>query len=259
MMAFRATVCELSGDPAGLERGWQALVDHVRISGSDLVVLPEMPFYPWLPARREADPSQWSQAVEAHDEWLSRLDELAPAAVLGTRPVLIDGAPRNQGFLWSPQDGYRPLRAKYYLPDERGFWEASWYGRGDHQFEPVDHGEMRIGLLICTEIWFFEHGRAYGRNGVHLIATPRATEAATVDKWLVAGRAAAVVSGAYSLSSNRGGLDRNGVQFGGTGWIVSPDGEVLGLTSTENPFCTVELDLAAAERAKQTYPRYVKD
>ena len=47
--------------------------------------------------------------------------------------------------------------------------------------------------------------------------------------------------------------------LGGQGWAIGPDGEVLGLTSRERPFVTVALDLAVAERAKQTYPRYVAD
>jgi len=45
--------------------------------------------------------------------------------------------------------------------------------------------------------------------------------------------------------------------LGGQGWIVGPDGQVLGLTSRERAFVTVEIDLREAERAKQTYPRYV--
>ena len=87
--------------------------------------------------------------------------------------------------------------------------------------------------------------------------TPSATVQATLDKWLAGGRAAAVVSGAYSLSSNIVGSEEDAIHFGGQGWIIDPDGIVLGLTSHEQPFLTVDMDLAAAERAKQTYPRYV--
>ncbi len=89
-----------------------------------------------------------------------------------------------------------------------------------------------------------------------MIVTPRAKERASLEKWLVAGRSAAVVSGAFCLSSNRSGEGRN-TDWGGQGWIIGPDGEVLGLTSKEQPFITVEIDLSEAECAKQTYPRYV--
>jgi len=48
-----------------------------------------------------------------------------------------------------------------------------------------------------------ERARAYGKVGVHLIVNPRATERSTLDKWLTGGRAAAVIAGAFCLSSNR--------------------------------------------------------
>jgi N-carbamoylputrescine amidase len=102
-----------------------------------------------------------------------------------------------------------------------------------------------------------ECARLYGKEGVHIIVTPRATVKATLDKWLVGGRSAAIVSGAFSLSSNRVSSEKHSVHFGGQGWIVGPDGEVLGLTSREQPFVTIEIDLSVAECAKQTYPRYV--
>jgi len=101
-----------------------------------------------------------------------------------------------------------------------------------------------------------ERGRAYGKQGVHLLVTPRATGKPTVEKWLVGGRAAAVVSGAFSLSSNR--FSRS-VDLGGQGWVVGPDGQVLAVTSRAQLFLTVSIDLEEAERAKGTYPRYMLD
>jgi N-carbamoylputrescine amidase len=104
-----------------------------------------------------------------------------------------------------------------------------------------------------------EHARAYGQAGVHLLVVPRATPRQTLDKWLAGGRAAAVVAGAFTLSSNPLSEPTERANLGGQGWIIGPDGEVLGITSAEQPFVTIELDLAAAEHAKQTYPRYVRD
>ena len=46
---------------------------------------------------------------------------------------------------------------------------------------------------------------------------------------------------------------------GGGSWIIDPDGEVLGLTTADEPFLTLDLDLALADLAKKTYPRYVAD
>lgn len=265
---MKVTVCELHDDPAALAQDWEALCAHVQAEASDLVLLPEMPFTPWLPAVPRPDPQAWAEAVAAHDHWLARLDELAPAWVIGTRPVLENGRRRNEGFARQPGGPLHAVHTKYYLPDDDGFWEASWYERGEKSFTPVFmewSGErsgslVGFGLLICTELWFLEHARAYGQAGVHLIANPRATHRDTVEKWLVGGRAAAVVSGAYSLSSNHA-PNRTGPEpvFGGQGWVIDPDGEVLGLTSPDRPFLTVEIDLQRAEAAKTTYPRYVQE
>lgn len=255
---MRVSVCQLSPEPGALEREWEALTAHTRAERSDLVLLPEMPFHPWLCGIRPADPAAWRAAVAAHDRWLERLDELGASCVLGTRPVSHGPGRRNEGFSWTREAGLHAGRAKHHLPDEPGFWEASWYGRGDADFPLLRAANAQVGFLICTELWFFERARAYGRSGAHLLVCPRATPAATLDKWIAGGRAAAVVAGAWCLSSGLAGSS-GGVSFGGGGWIVEPEeGELLGVTSAERPFLTLEIDLEAAERAKRTYPRYVE-
>ena len=128
--------------------------------------------------------------------------------------------------------------------------------RARGEFVPVEIGAARIGFAICTELWAMEQARLYGKAGVHIIATPRATTKATVDKWLAGGRVAAIVSGAFSLSSNLTSSEGRPADFGGQGWIVGPDGQVMGVTSRERPFVKVEIDLNEAEYAKKTFPRY---
>ena len=264
---MRVTVCELHNEPAGLERDWVALQSHVKAERSDLVLLPEMPFYPWLAARSTRDDQAWQAAVQTHTHWLGRLHDLSPAAVLGTRPVVRGTNRLNESFLWCESTGLRAAHAKYYLPDEHGFWEASWYQRGGKTFDTIDFKvassagpQVTIGFLICTEIWFTEHARHYGQQGAHVIACPRATPVYSSDKWIAAGRVAAVVSGAYGISSNFRDHGQHEPRWAGCGWIIHPqEGDVIGVTSAEEPFLTVELDLQEAVSAKQTYPRYVPE
>src|SRR5262245_60248331 len=258
-MKIKATVCELHNSAEGFAADWERLVAHIKVEQSDLVLLPELAFAPWFAVTPRFDPLVWHGAVAAHDTWMQRLPDLAPAAAIGTRPIDADGARFNQGFLWTADKGYLPVHEKYYLPDEDGFWEASWYGRGEREFRPFGWGAVRIGMQICTEIWFMEHARTYGQAGVQLLVVPRATPRQTLDKWLAGGRAAAVVAGAFTVSSNPITLFTEQANLGGQGWIIGPDGEVLATTSPEQPFVTIELDLAAAEHAKQTYPRYVRE
>jgi N-carbamoylputrescine amidase len=259
-MRLRVTICELNTDEADLfEADWERLAAHTRAEHGELVLLPEMPFAPWFAWTNNVEAAVWEAAVAAHAHWLTRLPELGANIVLGSRPVNRRGKRRNEAFVWDNVNGYRAAHTKYYLPDEAGFWEATWYERGDGTFAPVDVGGVSVGFQICTDLWFFEKARAYGKRGIHILANPRATEKATVDKWLAAGRVAAVASGAFCLSSNHVNPVGRNANLGGQGWIVGPDGDVLALTSRERPFVTMPLDLAEAERAKATYPRYVKE
>jgi N-carbamoylputrescine amidase len=257
---LKITVCELPNDFTVFENTSEQLVSHVSYEGSEIVLLPEMPFSPWLAQSKNFDANQWEAAVENHKQWISRLGELAPALVVSTRPVTSSGTRNNLGYVWEAAKGMQDVHAKYYLPDEKAFWEASWYQRGDGTFTPIETSKGKFGFLICTELWFNRHARQYGKEGVHFLVCPRATPKTTANKWVVGGQTAAVVSGAYCLSSNLGGTTPAGGDFAGVGWIIEPEeGKVMGLTSLEQPFLTLDVDLAQAEKAKKTYPRYVLD
>ncbi|HEV2061670.1 MAG TPA: carbon-nitrogen hydrolase family protein [Solirubrobacteraceae bacterium] len=247
---LRVTACELRAER--LDEDWPALVDHARRERSDLVLLPEMGLSPWFARRRPFDDERWRSAVAAHERHLAeRLGDLTGAAVLGTAPVERDGRRLNEAFV---ADGgtSRPAHLKYHLPDEEDFWEASWYERGDGRFAVTSAAGARVGFLICTEMWFGDRARAYGEEGAQLLAIPRCTPSESLDKWLAGGRTAAVVAGAYAISSNHGDQ-----RFGGQGWVVDPEGDVLAVTDADQPFVTVEVDLELADAAKRTYPRYV--
>lgn len=257
---MKVTVSELSNDPTDFADQWDELAAHVKAEQSELVLLPEMPFHRWLAATREVSSEAWKESVKAHDLWVERLVELGAAAVAATRPVIEGGVHFNQGFVWSAKTGARAVHNKHFLPDEEGFWEASWYSAGSEGFSSARIGSAEVGFMICTEIWFQQHARAYGQKGLHILACPRATLVETVDKWVAGGRVAAVVSGAFCLSSNFSGSAGSAGDWAGTGWIIEPEeGRVLGTTSPEAPFLTLDIDLEVAAAAKRTYPRYVPD
>lgn len=258
---MKITVCELPNVHEALAEAWPRLVQHVATCESDLVLLPEMPFYRWLSQSPDVDAEEWRRAVEAHETWMVRLNDLAPATVLGSRPMISGESRRlNVAFYWEKEEGAVDVHAKYYLPDEPGFWEASWYERGDGDFSVAHTSKARIGFLVCTELWFSARAREYGQSDVQVIACPRATPTSKQAKWPAGGQAAAVVSGAFCISSNLAGTTSEGGDFAGEGWIAEPDqGAILGRTSSSRPFLTLDVDLSEADRAKKTYPRYVRE
>ena len=254
---MRVTVCQLPDSRDRFDAAWARLCAHTRAERSELVLLPEMPFAAWFATVRAVDLAVWRAAVEAHRRWEERVRELGAPFVIGTRPVDHGTRRLNEAFLATP-DRSVAVHHKRYLPDEEGFWEASWYDAGDGTFDPVDAGGACVGAQICTELWMLDESRRYGMRGADIIVVPRATSATTRDQWVVGGRAAAIVSGAYCLSSNRCDAGTAGVAFAGHAWIIDPDGDLMALTSDAEPFLTREIDVERARAAKATYPRYVR-
>ncbi len=251
---MRVTVTELPHEAEPLTLAWAALCAHTSRESSDVVVLPELAFAPPVWEAERFDLAVWTEAVVRCDRWLARFPELGASLVIGARPVTVAGSYYNEGFVWSPTSGYQALRRKYFLPDESGGWEARWFTKGDAEFPAFTTGTLTFGLNICTELWALDTYAAYARCGVDAVIAPRATAAATTQKWLAVGTVAAVRSGAYGLSSNRVHPDGS---CGGVGWIIDPDGRLLASTCKETPYCTLEIDPDASRSARKTYPRYV--
>lgn len=250
---MKVTVCEMPDGPQEFEVAWGKLAGHARRVSSDLVLLPEMPFFYWFCASPKPDPKVWKEAVRRHEEWTGRLGELGAPVVVGSRPVERGGRRLNEGFAWT-RGRLEAVHYKNYLPNEGGFYEASWYERGDRTFTPFEASGWKSGLMICSDLWSMASARSFGKDGVDLIAVPRSTPEASLEKWIAGGKVAAVLAGAYCISSNRSGR-RGEVRYAGRGWVIDPDSRVLALTSPQRPFMTVEIIQAMARKAKKTYPR----
>lgn len=224
-----------------------------RLSGLppvDLLVLPELSFMPWLCATPDVQPERWDAAVAGQE--LERLSQLPARVIVGTAGTTQDGRRYNDGFVWSEADGLRMAHRKTFLPDEPGFWEATWYDRGPVEFVAVDTPVGRIGFSICTEMWF-THGT---HTDVDIVVVPRATPAQTTEKWLAGGATLAVCNGAFCVSSNRA-EQTAGTTMGATGWIFDPEGTQIARTDVDHEVVIADVDLEEARLAKNTYPRYV--
>ena len=256
---MRATVSQVPENPEKLEAALAALAEHLTKEDSEFLLLPEMPFFPWIAYDKNVSAEKWQASMDAHDKWISRLSSFNVKTIVATKPVLDKGIPHNDAFAIDSQGKEEFLHRKYYLPDEDGFWEATWYRRAESpKFEGLQLESVKLGAMICSDIWFGEHARAYAKQSIQVLVNPRATEINSVNKWMAGGQAAAVMAGAYCLSSNRYGRG-NGFDWGGMGWIIDPNGKVLATTSEDQPFVTLDLNLSEADQAKKTYPRYVKE
>ncbi|HEY0682470.1 MAG TPA: hypothetical protein VGD45_09075 [Steroidobacter sp.] len=235
---MKITVCELPDERKAFATAWDDLVEHVHAANSGLVVLPDMPFSPWFAHSNRFDRSVWAAAVHAHDEWEHRLRELSPAVVLASRPVDFGNERYDEGFIWEEPLGVLSLHAKSFLPDADGAREGSWFDSATAEFVPIEVRGLRIAMLIGGEMWA---PRGYEAETVDVLGIPRAGDRVDFGDCLERARALAQHAHAYALSSNRSG------DFGGQAWIISPEGNVLGLTNASQPFLSMDVALHATK------------
>lgn len=259
MTKLKVGVCASPPELLPGSHDWNELCRLVSRETPDLFLLNELPFGPWIASGSAFDAQVWKDSRALHDDGARRLAELGSIAVAGSRPGEHWGRRLNQGFLWTKTAGVKIVHTKQYFPNEEGYYEKRWFEAGSGNFRVTNIGPIRAAFLICTEVMFNERARHYGRRGTNIILVPRAVGKTSLARWLVAMRMAAIVSGAYVLSSNRHGTDFRGQEFGGAGWIIDPSGEVVAETSAANPVALHEIDTDLVSRAQKEYPCYVEE
>jgi hypothetical protein len=223
------TVCELPDDRQAFEDEWSRLAEHIKAAHSGLVVLPDMTFSRWFDSTR-GETARWLEAVVEHDAWEHRLAELGAALVAGSRPIDFGNERYDEGFVWDAESGIRSVHAQ-----------------ASRDFIPLEAHGIDIGFMIGSEV-SARVERPYGRGEVDVIVMPRCTRSETFAQRLAHACAVATETGAFALSSNRS------APFEGQGWIIAPDGSVLGTTSRTQPFVSLEIALPSerlsAERTR---------
>lgn len=244
--------------PTGLEAGgaaWQDLAARVAHEQPDLLVTNEMPFGPWLAAHGSFDAALAARSIALHEAGLAALHALQLPQLISSRPLSAAGRLVNEAF--ALEGGrYRRLHQKHFFPEEEGWYERSWFGNAVPGFELAEIGGLRVGVLLCTELMFNERARAYGLAGADLIVVPRAT-GQSMTGWHAGCAMAAIVSGAYVVSSNRAGAEPGGPLFGGGGLAYGPDGKLIAQTSAAEPALSIAIDAGWPARQKREYPGYV--
>jgi N-carbamoylputrescine amidase len=236
---------------------WSELKRSVNSAHPDILVTNELPFGPWLADGAVFSEEKAELSIHAHSRGLEALLDLNLPAVISSRPVWNGKRLANEAFVLE-RGSARPLHHKQYFPNEPGWFETEWYGGDRSGFSLAEILGLRVGVLLCTEAMFNERARAYGRQKAELIVIPRAT-GNHVESWITAGAMASIVSGAYVVSSNRVGRSKHGTQFGGAGFAYAPHGQLLAVSTPENPLRTIELDPDLATTAQREYPCYVPE
>lgn len=236
---------------------WRELKEAVAAARPDILVTNEMPFGPWIAEGAVFSQNEAALSVSAHEKGIEGLISLGIPAVISSRPVWNGIRLANEAFVL--ENGVvRPLHRKQYFPNESGWFESEWYAGDDSGFALAEVLGIKAGVLVCTEVMFNERARAYGKQGASLVVVPRAS-GVDQESWKIAGAMAALVSGAYVVSSNRVGRSKGGTVFGGGGFAFAPGGKLLAVTTAVNFVQALELDPEISVRARREYPCYVPE
>jgi len=216
---------------------------EARARGAELAVLPEIPLNPWSPATKEARDEDAEPSGGPRQERLAGLAREIGIALVGGAIVRDDPSGRrfNTGFAFDARGELRGTHRKSHLPEEPGFWETSHYEAGEDPprlFRFEDDG-FAYGIQICSDVNRTEGTNLLAAAGADAVLAPRATEAATWERWRTVLIANALTNAVYVLSVNRPGAE-NGVEIGGPSFAVGPGGDVL--LETEETLALVQLE-----------------
>ncbi|MCF6262647.1 MAG: carbon-nitrogen hydrolase family protein [Xanthomonadales bacterium] len=251
MPKVRIAVAENAPDLMPGTSDWERLVKELQSINADIFVFNELPFGDWIASEMEFDEDIFNAAVAAHDTAIEALGTLGVPNILGSRITVQGGVRVNSGFLWTKANGLKDFYTKQHVPFSPGYWESSWYEPGPRTNPIIEVAGLKIGMLICTDIMFNEHARAYGRGGADVIVVPRAMPPVASDFFDAAMTMGAVASGCYVASSNRTGENNEGEPFEGRGCIYNPAGQVVAQTNmfTNVSFHDVDTDFVTWKQA----------
>jgi N-carbamoylputrescine amidase len=229
-------------------------LEVIARASADLVVLNELPFGPWLADQDTQDLTAQSEFLAQQELGFQSLCQQTDVTVITTR-ARPSGAKLVNEAVTIANGQMTAVHQKARFPNEPGFYEQTWFRAERHEWLPFGIGQIRFGALICTELMFTHLACHYARQRCDVIVAPRCSGG--LDTWMIAARMAALASGCYVVSSNRRGRVPSGQVFGGGGFIVAPGGDVLAVTSQEEPTAKTHLDPDRVRAAQSDYPCYL--
>lgn len=224
--------------------------------GAELVVLPELPLLPWVPATRQPRDEDAELPGGPRQQVLESAAAEVGVAVLGGTIVRdpSTGRRENQAIVVDGEGHERGRYAKLHLPQEPGFWEADHYEPGAGALPLLALHGIPFGIQICSDINRPQGTHVLAARGARLVCHPRATEPDTFDTWRLVMRAAARTAATWIVSVNRP-RPEGGTPLGGPSIAIDPTGTVV-VESTET-FTFVDVDTARNDEAIADYPGYL--
>jgi len=234
----------------------QSILSQAKKQGAQLAILPELPLNRWAPATKELCDDDAEPIKGRRHHLQSLAAQTVGIGLLGGAIVKDPATGRryNTALLFDQTGHHLGSFRKCHIPKEPGFWEAYHYSQGEDPPQVYDHFDIRFGIQICSDINRPQGALALAAQGAEAVINPRATEAATIDRWRVVFHALAITSAAYIISVNRPRAEQ-GVLIGGPNVAVDPLGCTLVDSTDQISIVTIKRSIVTEVRKK--YPGYL--
>lgn len=241
-------------DPEGLRLGHRLL--EARERGAELAVLPELPMDPWIPKRRESDPTDAEVPGGQRHRAMAAAAARTGVATLGGAIIRdpATGMRHNTALLFAGDGSVVAAYSKVHLPFEKDFWEAAHYQPGTDPPRVINGLPLAVGIQICSDANRTSGCHLLAAQGAAVIVVPRATPEASWDRWRLVLSADAVTSAAWVVTVNRP-PEGDPSPIGGPSAVISPTGAVV--AESRNGMLIATLDQQAVDRARADYPGYL--
>ncbi len=163
MAQVNPTVGDFAHNSALILDAWR----EGRAAGADLVVFPELVLTGYPPEDLITRPAFVEAAGDAVQSLAGEIDETGPGVVLGA-PVALEGGGAGNAALLLHGGKVRAQRLKHHLPNYGVFDEARVFRPGPPA-GPVAFRGVRLGLMVCEDMWFPDIAETHEESGADLL------------------------------------------------------------------------------------------
>ena len=236
-----------------LEKNLAKLESVVLRSDAELIIFPELFLTGYVPRDNLA-----SLAEPIDGPTVSRISDLCKKnkkAVITGIPLkhpTVNGQITNSAIVVD-KNGKVGRYDKTYLPTFGPFEESLYFTPGDSKFV-TDIGGLKVGVVICYDLFFSELSKLLALEGADLIVCISASPTATVAnfKKMIPGRA--IENAVYLAYSNLVGVHLDLV-FGGESRLVDPRGDLVAEAKPlVEDLCYCDIDISKLEFARRMRP-----
>ena len=241
--------------------------------GAQLVVLQELHNTPYFCQVESVDNFDLAEPIpgvstELYSAVAKRLNIVLVTSLFEKRAT---GLYHNTAVVFDADGTIAGTYRKMHIPDDPAYYEKFYFTPGDLGFEPIKTSIGTLGVLVCWDQWYPEAARIMALKGADMLIYPTAIGWESTDTqdeknrqrdaWVISQRGHAVANGLPVISVNRVGWEKdpsgatNGIQFWGSSFVASPQGEIIRQASAENEEnMVVEISLTRSEDVRRIWP-----